>query len=304
MRSSCSPARRRHTGRRDDSAVVYPRRFASLVKFEHTVFALPFAYVGAFLARRRGAERARPALDHPGHGRSALARDGAQPADRRRHRRAQPAHGRRASCRRGRCVRGRSSSSAPSRWRSSCSPSSSSTRSSAGCGRSRWRCSSSTRTSSASRGSAMSGSAQSRARARRRLGGDHGRAAARGLAARRRGRSLGRRLRPLLRDLRHRDRPRAGPAFVPGALRRRRGVLGRARAARRDRRLLLAWAGARPRRRRLLLARRGRRRGAARVRARDRVAGRPATPQHGVLHAERRDQHRRSSCFVLADVAT
>jgi 4-hydroxybenzoate polyprenyltransferase len=28
----------------------YPRRFASLVKFEHTVFALPFAYVGAFLA--------------------------------------------------------------------------------------------------------------------------------------------------------------------------------------------------------------------------------------------------------------
>lgn len=27
-----------------------PRRFASLVRFEHTVFALPFAYVGAFLA--------------------------------------------------------------------------------------------------------------------------------------------------------------------------------------------------------------------------------------------------------------
>ncbi len=27
-----------------------PRRFASLVKLEHTVFALPFAYVGAFLA--------------------------------------------------------------------------------------------------------------------------------------------------------------------------------------------------------------------------------------------------------------
>jgi 4-hydroxybenzoate polyprenyltransferase len=31
-------------------AVDYPRRFASLVKLEHTVFALPFAYVGAFLA--------------------------------------------------------------------------------------------------------------------------------------------------------------------------------------------------------------------------------------------------------------
>jgi 4-hydroxybenzoate polyprenyltransferase len=32
------------------TVLVYPRRFASLVKIEHTVFALPFAYVGAFLA--------------------------------------------------------------------------------------------------------------------------------------------------------------------------------------------------------------------------------------------------------------
>jgi 4-hydroxybenzoate polyprenyltransferase len=32
------------------SLSVYPARFASLVKIEHTVFALPFAYVGAFLA--------------------------------------------------------------------------------------------------------------------------------------------------------------------------------------------------------------------------------------------------------------
>jgi 4-hydroxybenzoate polyprenyltransferase len=31
-------------------AVSFPRRLASLVKLEHTVFALPFAYVGAFLA--------------------------------------------------------------------------------------------------------------------------------------------------------------------------------------------------------------------------------------------------------------
>ena len=31
-------------------AIAYPRRFYSLVKFEHTIFALPFAYVGAFLA--------------------------------------------------------------------------------------------------------------------------------------------------------------------------------------------------------------------------------------------------------------
>lgn len=32
------------------TAASLPRRFASLVKLEHTVFALPFAYVGAFLA--------------------------------------------------------------------------------------------------------------------------------------------------------------------------------------------------------------------------------------------------------------
>jgi 4-hydroxybenzoate polyprenyltransferase len=32
------------------ATVSLPRRFASLVKLEHTVFALPFAYVGAFLA--------------------------------------------------------------------------------------------------------------------------------------------------------------------------------------------------------------------------------------------------------------
>jgi 4-hydroxybenzoate polyprenyltransferase len=32
------------------ATVGYPRRFASLVKIEHTVFALPFAYVGALLA--------------------------------------------------------------------------------------------------------------------------------------------------------------------------------------------------------------------------------------------------------------
>jgi 4-hydroxybenzoate polyprenyltransferase len=32
------------------TALAYPARFARLVKLEHTVFALPFAYVGAFLA--------------------------------------------------------------------------------------------------------------------------------------------------------------------------------------------------------------------------------------------------------------
>jgi 4-hydroxybenzoate polyprenyltransferase len=33
-----------------DAVVRYPKLFLSLVKFEHTIFALPFAYIGAFLA--------------------------------------------------------------------------------------------------------------------------------------------------------------------------------------------------------------------------------------------------------------
>ena len=33
-----------------EAALRYPRLFASLVKIEHTIFALPFAYIGAFLA--------------------------------------------------------------------------------------------------------------------------------------------------------------------------------------------------------------------------------------------------------------
>src|SRR5436190_5913262 len=41
---------RRLEAHRRVTALAYPRRFYSLVKFEHTVFALPFAYVGAFLA--------------------------------------------------------------------------------------------------------------------------------------------------------------------------------------------------------------------------------------------------------------
>ena len=44
-----------------DAAVGLPRRFASLVKLEHTVFALPFAYVGALLASD-GLPSARDAL--------------------------------------------------------------------------------------------------------------------------------------------------------------------------------------------------------------------------------------------------
>jgi 4-hydroxybenzoate polyprenyltransferase len=44
-----------------EGALTLPRRFASLVKLEHTVFALPFAYVGALLAVD-GVPRARDLL--------------------------------------------------------------------------------------------------------------------------------------------------------------------------------------------------------------------------------------------------
>src|SRR5439155_23979572 len=56
---SCAPARAGARSRRHrDGApadmtttiATLPRRFASLVKIEHTVFALPFAYVGVFFA--------------------------------------------------------------------------------------------------------------------------------------------------------------------------------------------------------------------------------------------------------------
>ena len=46
----CSPASRRASPDMTRALRSYPVRFARLVKFEHTVFALPFAYVGAFLA--------------------------------------------------------------------------------------------------------------------------------------------------------------------------------------------------------------------------------------------------------------
>ena len=86
-------------GRRDgappdvsETAISLPRRFASLVKLEHTVFALPFAYVGALLAWDGVPSAHDLALDHRRDGRCPHARDGPQPADRRGARRAQPTH--------------------------------------------------------------------------------------------------------------------------------------------------------------------------------------------------------------------
>ena len=35
------------------TVVALPRRFARLIKLEHTLFALPFAYVGALLCQQK-----------------------------------------------------------------------------------------------------------------------------------------------------------------------------------------------------------------------------------------------------------
>ena len=63
--------------------------------------------------RRRRAERARPLLDHGRDGRRAVARDGPQPVDRRRHRRAQSAHRDSRAARRAADAAGRWGSFAP-----------------------------------------------------------------------------------------------------------------------------------------------------------------------------------------------
>ena len=91
------PARRRTLS----ATPVYARRLVSLVKLEHTVFALPYAYAGAILAVGRAPDCTLLALDHRGDGRRAQPGDGAQPADRRGDRRPQPAHRAAASCRAG-----------------------------------------------------------------------------------------------------------------------------------------------------------------------------------------------------------
>src|ERR671935_3181654 len=50
VRNDRSTRRSAELPRMNATALAYPGRFARLVKIEHTVFALPFAYVGAFLA--------------------------------------------------------------------------------------------------------------------------------------------------------------------------------------------------------------------------------------------------------------
>ena len=89
----CAPSRASiRTGARMSAIAMPARRFASLVHIEHTVFALPYAYVGAILAVSGWPGLRRHVLDHGRDGRRALVRDGRQPPDRRGDRRAQPAH--------------------------------------------------------------------------------------------------------------------------------------------------------------------------------------------------------------------
>ena len=76
-----------------------------MIKFEHSVFALPFALTGALLAFRdggyaRGRNRRKAGLDRGGDGGRALCRDGVQPAGGCAHRRAQSAHQNAPSARR------------------------------------------------------------------------------------------------------------------------------------------------------------------------------------------------------------
>ncbi len=173
-------------------------------------------------------------LGHGGDARGALAGDGAQPADRRRDRRAQPENGRTRDparrpvaagrdrllpCLAGRVPAGRVAARA-ARPLALADP-----------GRDVRRlpvpeARDLARARLAGRGR--------RARAARRLDRGHERDAVGGVGARRRGRVLGRRLRPPLRALRPRDRPRPGTALVPDPLRRARHLLGVARLPRPD----------------------------------------------------------------------
>ena len=228
---------RRRTARREPPPPIsLPRRFASLVKLEHTVFALPFAYVGALLARRRGPGWRGLALDHGRDGRRPHARDGPQPADRRRARRAEPAHRRARAARRAlsrvagrrRSARvalarlpGRRLPARPDRALALADP-----------GRAVRRL-----PLPEAGHLALPPLARrlARARAGRRLGRRDRRAAVAGVGARRRGRALGRGLRPLLLAVRPRARPARGAALVGGAVRRARRLRGRAPASRRRR---------------------------------------------------------------------
>ena len=219
------------------TALALPRRFASLVKFEHTVFALPFAYVGAFLAVDGYPGHVDARLDHARDGRRADARDGAEPARRCRARRPQPAHGRPRDP-------GRRSCPARQVW--------------ALCAAALALYLVAAFQLEPDRPLALADSGrdvrrlpvpQARhvalpplarrlhgPRAARRLARGDGLGAVGGVGALRRAGPLGGGLRPLLLALRPRARPRGGPALVGDAVRRAGRLRGRPRLPRRRRR--------------------------------------------------------------------
>ena len=55
------------------AAAVYARRVSSLVRLEHSLFALPYAYVGALLAVDGWPGWSADRVDHGGDGRRAHA---------------------------------------------------------------------------------------------------------------------------------------------------------------------------------------------------------------------------------------
>ncbi len=216
-------------------------RFISLVKFEHTIFALPFAYVGAFLAvdgvpsahdliwitvAMIGARSLAMGLNRlidagidgtePAHGH---ARASVRPALR--------ASGRDLLPRRARHLPARGLAARPDRSLALADP-----------GR---RVRDLPVPEAVHLAVAHLARGGRRARSGRRLGRDHGRASARGVAARSRGRLLGGRLRLLLRAARPRLRPPRGPEVGGDRVRRTGRVLGRARPARRHGRR--SWPG-------------------------------------------------------------
>ena len=82
------------------------RAFLRLVLIEHSVFALPFAYISALWAMFETSGHVnwvQAAADHRGHGRRPHLRDGDEPHHRPRDRRPEPAHRRCASWSPARC---------------------------------------------------------------------------------------------------------------------------------------------------------------------------------------------------------
>ena len=90
----------RNTGRRGIQGMGFWKRLRltlEMIKFEHSVFALPFALTGALAGIsgepfRRPRIRLQVALDRDRHGGRAVCRDGVQSHSGRRHRRTQSAN--------------------------------------------------------------------------------------------------------------------------------------------------------------------------------------------------------------------